>query len=223
VAASFCSDCGSALREGARFCQACGAAVVVQTDDGKPIELRGPGVAANTVSATEGVPRPSAAAAPGNNEPNARPRAVTGQSSPDGKWWWDGQQWLPVPVAQTALESGPTRKNSWKLPPGEYTTDRKWRLENGRWVATGKWERRENQYVRTDASAIVANAGEPPEKLLKAGRLLVFRDGSSQRVDEQRRPTSFRTTNTQALFVVVPVMVFVVLVLWWTITHVIAT
>jgi hypothetical protein len=69
----------------------------------------------------------------------------------------------------------------------------------------------------------MAQAGEPSERLLKTGRLLIFRDGSMQRVDENRRATTWRATDKQALFVAVPVMIVVVVVLWWAITHVIAT
>lgn len=38
-----------------------------------------------------------------------------GSRSPDGRWWWDGQAWQPVPEAQQAAERAgqPTAPPSW--------------------------------------------------------------------------------------------------------------
>ncbi len=40
------------------------------------------------------VPPPSA------QSPSSQP---TPQFSPDGRWWWNGQQWVPVPVSPQAV------------------------------------------------------------------------------------------------------------------------
>ncbi|HEX6348267.1 MAG TPA: hypothetical protein VF160_02620 [Candidatus Dormibacteraeota bacterium] len=31
----------------------------------------------------------------------------TPQLSPDGKWWWDGQKWVPADQAPPTAEGGP--------------------------------------------------------------------------------------------------------------------
>ena len=68
--AQFCTGCGASLKEGSRFCENCGRpAAIVQAAFATPV-----------------------AAAP-----VARVRGVVGQRSPDGKWWWNGTQWMAVP------------------------------------------------------------------------------------------------------------------------------
>ena len=71
---TFCTSCGAALKIGARFCETCGKPVMV--------------AAAEEVKA----------AVPAQTSAPVASWAV-GQRSPDGKWWWDGTQWVLMPQA----------------------------------------------------------------------------------------------------------------------------
>lgn len=69
---AFCASCGAALKPGARFCETCG----------KPV----------MVAPVLAVEAKAAAAAPETSQ-------AVGQRSPDGKWWWNGTQWVAMPQA----------------------------------------------------------------------------------------------------------------------------
>lgn len=149
--------------------------------------------------------------------------AQTRQYSLDGKWWWDGTEWLAVAAAIAsaqppgALASGPMHKNGYKLPPGEYTRDRKhsWRLENGQWLPSGKWEWDGNQYVQTEANPQMLSDDGPSKKLLKWGSTLIFRDGSTQELDEQRQTATWRTTRAQGVSAVIAFTLVGIALVWW--------
>jgi ribosomal protein L40E len=191
--AATCADCGASLPLGALFCAKCGKSVKA------------------TGAKVEVAPATSSAAKPAATSAVAAP-----QYSADGKWWWDGQQWVAVvsPPTQfsadgkwwwngrdwsavTAQPAAPAEvtklhKNAWSLPPGEYTTDRKWRLEGGTWVKSGKWKWEGKTYVKVGEGEVDKNESGPSEKLLGYGRHLIFRDGKSQTVDANRHATSWR-------------------------------
>src|SRR5579864_5529770 len=65
----------------------------------------------------------------------AQPAAVTaagsGQASADGRWWWDGARWLPMPPAQAAPAVGPATAAG----SGQASAD-------GRWWWDGRSEER---------------------------------------------------------------------------------
>lgn len=50
---------------------------------------------------------------PGDQQPGPGPQASPGppavpqQYSPDGRWWWDGGRWLPVPPSQQQHQQPP--------------------------------------------------------------------------------------------------------------------
>lgn len=117
----------------------------------------------------------------------------------------------------TAVASGAMHKNRMKLPPGEYTIDRKWRLQNGQWVTAGKWKWARDQYLRTDTNMKMVRTGGPSGKLLTRGRLLIFRHGSPQWVDAQRHVTWKRPPQWRRAVVglVVEGCVVYIGVLWW--------
>ena len=69
----FCASCGAALKPGARFCESCGKPVAIAPVEAKAII-------------------PETAAAPAASQ-------AVGQRSPDGKWWWDGTQWVAMKEA----------------------------------------------------------------------------------------------------------------------------
>ena len=78
---TFCSACGQALKEGARFCANCGATVVAKPEPAqKPVA---PVVTPAVVAPT-----------PVTQSPASPP-----QFSTDGKHWWDGTKWNVVPTA----------------------------------------------------------------------------------------------------------------------------
>jgi zinc-ribbon domain len=79
AANKFCSACGAALRPNARFCDACGHDT--KADSQTPA----------AIAETQG----------------AEAQAL-GQYSADGKWWWNGTQWMVVQA--TVAPSGKPRK-----------------------------------------------------------------------------------------------------------------
>ncbi len=86
---------------------------------------------------TEGVPEPppptGTPAAPGvaPSTPPPPPSAEPGvQYSPDGRWWWDGSQWLPAP--------GPPPPAPSVAPGVQYSPDGRWWWNGWQWTpATG--------------------------------------------------------------------------------------
>ena len=67
------------------------------------------GLASNDVS--------NASPPPGENEPppppaSAQPPPPNAQFSPDGRWWWNGWQWVPVPQQPPPFAPGQTATNS---------------------------------------------------------------------------------------------------------------
>jgi hypothetical protein len=44
------------------------------------------------------------------------PALPYGSRSPDGRWWWDGQAWQPVPEAQQAAERAGQPTAAWNRP-----------------------------------------------------------------------------------------------------------
>lgn len=93
MADSFCSGCGTALKPGARFCENCGK----------------PATAALVAIAS---PTPVAA------RPTVTPASVVAPErlSADGKWRWDGRQWVAVPQAAETAPGGGGKAKKGKNP-----------------------------------------------------------------------------------------------------------
>jgi hypothetical protein len=58
--------------------------------------------------------------------------------------------------------------------------------------------------------------------MLKAGRMLLFRDGSAQSVDSQRQATGWRMTNAQGTAMAILVIIVMLGAFWFLITHALA-
>ena len=54
-----------------------------------------------------------------NELPSQRQGAPPPYSS-DGRWWWDGQRWIPVQQAPAQLQSSAFRQPSQAIRPGRY-------------------------------------------------------------------------------------------------------
>ncbi len=78
-APAFCANCGTALREGASFCTACGYNVAPPS------------------------PAPATQETAGEAPVRAQP-----QYSADGKWWWNGTQWMAVAPVRPVAQAMPT-------------------------------------------------------------------------------------------------------------------
>lgn len=96
-----CRDCGATLKPGARFCPQCGRSV--DTAAASEIQV----VAGATPAATPVAPATLA----------AKSAAEPAQYSADGKWGWDGTQWIPVSSPATMESPPPAAAASTSGPP----------------------------------------------------------------------------------------------------------
>jgi hypothetical protein len=88
----------------------------------KPALKRGPAAVDGVLAPT----RSGSAPADGQGKHvDVSPAAAPPQRSPDGKWWWDGQQWTPAqdapePAAAQAPPAGQDVLPSWGQPPVQW-------------------------------------------------------------------------------------------------------
>jgi hypothetical protein len=119
---TFCSACGQALKEGARFCANCGSVVVAK---------------AAPAQSPVGVSPAPAKAILTPQTPNAPP-----QFSPDGKWWWNGKQWVAAnqPALPEVAAIKVSRKSTFSGSAAgmDVVIDGKvvWKLGNGEEIAS---------------------------------------------------------------------------------------
>jgi hypothetical protein len=91
----YCSACGAALTPAARFCGVCGASVPARATTG--------------VVRREGEPETTSLPVPVVTAAYPAPQAV-GQFSSDGRWWWNGVQWVIAAPPNAQVTPSPKKR-----------------------------------------------------------------------------------------------------------------
>ena len=122
--AKFCAGCGTALKEGARFCEKCGRPVAVE----QAIVLA-PMVASKPAErlSADGKWRWDGTQWVARVQVAVKTPAVVGQLSADGRWRWNGREWKDATKAHTQYFSDGSRqmvddkgkKSGWRMTPAQ--------------------------------------------------------------------------------------------------------